>query len=157
MAKFLRVSFSQNTSEHHCFNYLEERLDVLNSIKNIDISILQQSDSEYTSFLLFDNTSFNNNKKTFVLDFTIDYFILTGIAFPSITRQMKTLFSIGTNFSLRTNYSHILIFFIRFILFYIYLYYIYIYPFIYIIYNYIYIYIHIHIYIIYTHAKDSLK
>ena len=42
------------------------------------MSILQQSDSKFTSVLLFGDTSFNNNKNTFILDDTIDYIILTG-------------------------------------------------------------------------------
>ena len=44
------------TSSHyllHCSNYSEERLALLNTIKNIDMSILQQSDLKFTSVLLF--------------------------------------------------------------------------------------------------------
>ena len=69
------------TSSHyllHCSNYSEERLALLNTIKNIDMSILQQSDSKFSSVLLFGDTSFDNNKNTFILDATIDYIILTG-------------------------------------------------------------------------------
>ena len=69
------------TSSHyllHCSNYSEERLALLNTIKNIDMSILQQSDSKLTSVLLFGNTSYGNNKNTFILDATIDYIISTG-------------------------------------------------------------------------------
>ena len=69
------------TSSHyllHCSNYLEERLALLNTIENIDMSILQQSDSKFTSVLLFGDTPFDNKKKTFILDATIDYIILTG-------------------------------------------------------------------------------
>ena len=47
------------TSSHYL---LEERLGVLNPIKNIDISILQPSDSKFTSFLLFGKTLFGNKK-----------------------------------------------------------------------------------------------
>ena len=39
------------TSSHYllfCSNYSEERLALLNTIKNIDMSILQQSDSKFT-------------------------------------------------------------------------------------------------------------
>ena len=43
---------------------------LLNTFKNIDKSILQQSDSKFTSILLFEDTSFDNNKNTFVLDAT---------------------------------------------------------------------------------------
>ena len=50
------------TSSHyllHCSNYLEERLALLNTIKDIiDMSILQQSDLKFTSVLLFGDTSF---------------------------------------------------------------------------------------------------
>ena len=42
------------------------------------MSILEQSDSKYISVLLFGNTSFDNNKNTFILDATIDYIISTG-------------------------------------------------------------------------------
>ena len=59
------------TSSHyllHCSNYSKERLALLNTIKNIDMSILQQSDSKFTSVLLFGDTSFDNNKNTFILD-----------------------------------------------------------------------------------------
>ena len=52
------------TSSHyllHCSNYSEERLAHLNTIKNSDMSILQQSDSKFTSALLFGDTSFDNN------------------------------------------------------------------------------------------------
>ena len=42
------------------------------------MSILQQSDSKFTSVLPFSDTSFDNNKKTFILDETLDYIILTG-------------------------------------------------------------------------------
>ena len=62
----------------HCSNYSEERLALLNTTKNIEMSILQQSDSKFTSVLLFGDTSFDNNKNTFILDATIDYIILTG-------------------------------------------------------------------------------
>ena len=39
--------------------------------------ILQQSDSKFTSVLLFGDTSFDNNENTFILDATIDYMIST--------------------------------------------------------------------------------
>ena len=69
------------TSSHyllHCSNYLGERLVLLNTIKNIDMSILQQSNSKFTSVLLFGDTSFDNNKNTFILDATIDYILSAG-------------------------------------------------------------------------------
>ena len=69
------------TSSHyllHCSIYSEERLALLNTIKNIAMSLLQQNDSKLTSVLLFGDTSFDNNKNTFGLDATIIYIILTG-------------------------------------------------------------------------------
>ena len=66
------------TSSHYllyCSNYSEERLTLLNTIKNIDMSILQQSDSKFTTVLLFSDFSFGNNRNTFILDTTIDYII----------------------------------------------------------------------------------
>ena len=69
------------TSSHYllnCSNYSEERLALLNTIKNIAMSILQQSDSNFTRVLLFGDTSFDKNKNTFILDATIDYVISTG-------------------------------------------------------------------------------
>ena len=61
----------------HCSNYSDERMYLLNTIKNIDMSTLQQSDSKFTRVLLFGDTSFDNNKSTFILDATIDYTIST--------------------------------------------------------------------------------
>ena len=62
----------------HCSNHSEERLALLNTIRNIDMSILQLSDSKFTSALLFGDTSLDNNKSTFILAATVDYTILTG-------------------------------------------------------------------------------
>ena len=62
----------------HCSNYSEERLALLNTIRNIDMSILQLTDSKFSTVLLFGDTSFDNNKNTFILDATIDYIISTG-------------------------------------------------------------------------------
>ena len=64
------------TSSHylvHCSNYSEIRLALLNTIRNIYMSILQLSYSKFTSVLRFGNTSFDNNKNTFILDATILY------------------------------------------------------------------------------------
>ena len=69
------------TSSHyllHCSNYSEKQLAFLNTIKNINMSILQQTDLKFPSVLLFGGTSFDNNKNTFILDATIDYMISTG-------------------------------------------------------------------------------
>ena len=62
----------------HCSNYSEERLALLNTIRNIDMSILQLTDSKFTSVLLFGDNSFDKNKNIFILDATIDYIISTG-------------------------------------------------------------------------------
>ena len=92
------------TSSHyllHCSNYSEERLALLNTIRNIDMSILQLSDSKFTSVLLFGDNSFDNNKNTFILDATIDYIISNGrfdvplfssswLGFVSLALQMKS-------------------------------------------------------------------
>ena len=110
------------TSSHyllHCSNYSEERLALLNTIRNIDMSILQLSDSKFTSVLLFGDTSFDNNKNTFILDATIDYIILTGrfdvplfssswLAFVSLVFKLNPVLDIATNFSCRTICIHIL-------------------------------------------------
>ena len=69
------------TSSHYllqCSNYLEERLALLNTIKNIEMFKLQQSDSKFTGVLLSGDTSFDKNKNTFIIDATIDYIISTG-------------------------------------------------------------------------------
>ena len=47
-------------------------------MKNIDMSILPESDSKFTSVLVFGDTSFDNNKNIFILETTIDYIISTG-------------------------------------------------------------------------------
>ena len=39
------------------------------------MSISQQSDSKVTSFLLFGDTSFDDNENIFMLDATMDYII----------------------------------------------------------------------------------
>ena len=62
----------------HCCNYSEERLALLNTVRNIGRFILHLSDSKFTSALLFRDTFFDNNKNTFILDATIDYIIFTG-------------------------------------------------------------------------------
>ena len=69
------------TSSHyllHCSDYSEEQLTLLNTIRNIDISTLQLSDSKFARVLIFGDNYFDNNKNTFILDATIDYIISTG-------------------------------------------------------------------------------
>ena len=53
-------------------NNRTERLAILNTMKNIDMSILQQSDLQFTTVLLLGSTSFDNNKNTFIIDATVD-------------------------------------------------------------------------------------
>ena len=48
------------------------------ALLNAIIHILQQSDSKFTNVLLFDDTSFDNNKNTFILNSTIDYITSTA-------------------------------------------------------------------------------
>ena len=81
------------TSSHYllyCSNYSEERLALLNAIKNIGISILQQSDSKFTSVLLFGDTSFDNNKNTIIFHLRLFVFIFSTRLF--FTTYMLLLF-----------------------------------------------------------------
>ena len=58
------------TSSHyllHCSDYSEKRLTLLNTIRNIDVSTLQLSDSKFTRVLLFGDNFFDNNKNTLSL------------------------------------------------------------------------------------------
>ena len=59
----------------HYSNYSPERLTLLNPIKNIDMSILQQNDLKCTSVFFFGDTSFDNNKNTLILEATMLYYI----------------------------------------------------------------------------------
>ena len=59
----------------HYSNYSPERLTLLNPIKNIDMSILQQNDLKCTSVFFFGDTSFHNNKNTLILEATMLYYI----------------------------------------------------------------------------------
>ena len=85
------------TSSHyllHCSNYSKERLGQRNTLKNIAMSTLQQSDSKFTSVLLFGDTSFDNNKNIFILTFTgrfdVPLFSSSWLAFVSLALQMKS-------------------------------------------------------------------
>ena len=73
----------------------------LNTIENIDMYILQQSDSKFLIALLFGDTLLDINKNTFILDVNIDYIISAGrfdeplfnsslLAFGSITLKIKS-------------------------------------------------------------------
>ena len=57
------------------FFTVPERLARLNFIKNTDMSILQVSNSKFTSVLLFRHTSFYNNKNAFILNAIINNII----------------------------------------------------------------------------------
>ena len=59
----------------HCSNYSEEWLALLNTVKNIGMSISQQSDSRFASVLFIGDTSCDDNKNIFSLDATVDYII----------------------------------------------------------------------------------
>ena len=89
----------------HCSNYSEELLSLLNTIKNIDMYILQQNDSKFTIVLLFGDTFFDINKNTFILDVTIDYIISAGrFDEPLFNSSLLAFVSI----TLETIYIHIL-------------------------------------------------
>ena len=68
-------------------NNRTERLAILNTMKNIDMSILQQSDLQFTTVLLLGSTSFDNNKNTFIIDATVDS---SWLVFASIELQIKS-------------------------------------------------------------------
>ena len=53
-------------------NNRTEQLALLITMKNIDMSILQQSDLQFTTVLLLGSTFFDNNKNTFIIDATVD-------------------------------------------------------------------------------------
>ena len=61
----------------HCSNFSNERQALLNSIKKVDSTILQRSDSDITRILLFGNESFDVNMNTAILNATIDFLITT--------------------------------------------------------------------------------
>ena len=73
------VNFAKFLKRPFCRTHLDDcfwRQALLKSRKNNNISFLQQSDSKFTSVLLFDDTSFGNNKS--FLDDTIDYIMPMG-------------------------------------------------------------------------------
>ena len=86
----------------HCSNYSEERLALLNTIKSIDTHILQQSDSKFTSVLLFRNTSFDNKKNTYPR-----YHYRSHHFDRKIWCKWNSVFNIATKFSFRTICIHI--------------------------------------------------
>ena len=59
----------------HCPLFSDERLILINNIRDIDNNILNLNDSRFSKVLLFGNSSFNNSKNTFILDTTIEYIV----------------------------------------------------------------------------------
>ena len=59
----------------HCPLFSDERLILINNIRNIDNNIVNLSDSRFSEVLLFGNSSFNNSKNTFILNTTIEYIV----------------------------------------------------------------------------------
>ena len=59
----------------HCPLFSDERLILINNIQNIDSNILNLNDSRFSEVLLFGNSSFNNSKKTFFINTTIEYIV----------------------------------------------------------------------------------
>ena len=57
----------------HCPLFSDERLILINNIRNIDNNILNLNDSRFSDVLLFGNSSFNNSKNTFIINTTIEY------------------------------------------------------------------------------------
>ena len=53
----------------------DERLILINNIRNIDNNILNLNDSGILGVLLFGNSSFNNTKNTYILNTTIEYIV----------------------------------------------------------------------------------
>ena len=66
------------TTTHYllpCRLFSDERLILINNIRNIDNNILNLNDSRFSKVLLFGNSSFNNSKNTFILNTTIEYIV----------------------------------------------------------------------------------
>ena len=64
-----------DTTTHYLRHYplfSDERLILINNIRNIDNIILNLNDSRFSEVLLFGNSSFNNSKNTFILNTTIE-------------------------------------------------------------------------------------
>ena len=57
----------------HCPLFSDERLILINNIRNIDSNILNLNDSKFSEVLLFGKSSFNNSKNTFIINTTIEY------------------------------------------------------------------------------------
>ena len=57
----------------HCSLYSNERRTLLNSLVNIDHTLLDNTDFSLTQILLFDNTTFNAIENTEIINLTIDF------------------------------------------------------------------------------------
>ena len=69
----------ENSTHHllHCRTYTNERLTLLNNIKNINCSILESSDAAVTKILLFGDNTLSSSSNTIILNSTIEYIIST--------------------------------------------------------------------------------
>ena len=56
-------------------NFSDERLILINNIRNIDSNILNLNDSTFSEELLFGNSSFNDSKNTFNINTTIEHIV----------------------------------------------------------------------------------
>ena len=57
----------------HSYNYLNERMTLLTNLKNVKEKILERNYSRLSEILLFSDSSFNDAKKTSILNSTIQY------------------------------------------------------------------------------------
>ena len=57
----------------HCSNYLNERMTLLTNLQNVEENILDRNNSQLSEILIFSDSSFNDAKKTSILNFTIQY------------------------------------------------------------------------------------
>ena len=61
----------------HCSLYRNERRTLLNSLVNIDHTLLDNTEFSLTQILLFDNTTFNAIENTKIINVTIDFVLST--------------------------------------------------------------------------------
>ena len=59
----------------HCLLFSDERLILINNIRNMDSNILNLNDCRFSEVLLFGSSSFNNTKNKSILNTTIDYIV----------------------------------------------------------------------------------
>ena len=59
----------------HCSLFSDERLILINNIRNIGNNNLNLNDSRVSEVLLFGNSSLNNSKNTFILNNTIEHIV----------------------------------------------------------------------------------